>query len=363
MSKTLKYIIGIIIAIIIIFALYRGQTPSEQGVITIGFMGPLTGDAASYGESIKRGLDLSVQDMNLAKVEVMYEDSKCEGKDAVNAINKLISINKVVAIVGEVCSGATLAAAPVANDNAVVLISSASTSPKLSEAGAYIFRTVPSDALQGNFGAQLVYDKGYRNLAILYSNEEYGIGFTTVLTQSFEGLGGEVVASESFERNATDIRTQLTKIKAEAPDALYIVSNSPASAVASLRQVKELGIKLALFGSEGLKSPDIVESAQEAAEGLVLTSVSSGTSGFIEKHRVAYETDPGPFAAQAYDAFFALGRAIEGGATTGEQIKDALFGIEFEGASGYIKFDQNGDVLGNYDVYTVQDGAFVLMSE
>lgn len=355
-------IIGIIILVLIAWGIFTvSQKPKEQTQteVKLGFMGPLSGDAASYGESIKRGLELAQKESGL-NVEIVYEDSKCDGKEAVNAINKLINVDQVVAIVGEVCSGATLAAAPVAEQNRVVMISPSSTSPKVSEAGAYIFRTVPSDALQGDFGARLVYDKGLRKLAVLYSNEEYGLGFNNVLKESFPKLGGELVASEAFERGAVDLRTQITKVKAANPNAIYIISNSPDSAVAVLKQLKELGVQATVFGSEGLKSEDITKGAGEAAEGLILTTVSSGTSDFIARHQAEYGTDPGPFAAQGYDAMKALTLAIEDGANAGTKIKNKLADLEFDGASGKIKFDERGDVAGNYDVFVVKDGKFVL---
>jgi len=327
--------------------------------VKIGWMGPLTGDAASYGTSIKRGVELAQQDLGADDIKIIFEDSKCEGKDAVSVVNKLIDVDEVQAIIGEVCSGATLAAAPVAQASGVVLISAASTSPKLSQQGGFIFRTVPSDALQGAFAAELVFESGLRKLAILYSNEEYGLGFNTVLSENYVALGGEIVASEPFERTAVDLRTQLTKIKAADPDAVFVVSNSPDSAIAALQQIEQLGITAALYGSEGLKSPDIVSGAGAAAEGLTVTSVSSGTSEFIARHKQAYGESPGPFAAQGYDAFVAIARAVERGASHGPTIRDALRSIEFEGASGYVTFDDHGDVEGNYDVLIVKDGEFI----
>jgi branched-chain amino acid transport system substrate-binding protein len=333
------------------------EEPAEE-IIKIGFMGPLTGDAASYGESIRRGVELAMVEANLQGVEVVFEDSQCAGPTAVSAINKLITVNNVVAVVGEVCSGASLAAAPVAEQNGVVMISPASTSPEITNAGDYIFRVAPSDALQGAFGAELVYNNNHKTLAILYSNEEYGVGFEEVLRTRYEELGGEVVASEPFSTEATDVRTELAKIKAKKPDALYIISNAPSLAAAALKEARELGITAARYGSEGLKSPDILESAGESAEGLVVTSVSSGTSDFIAKHNAAYGIDPGPFSAQGYDAFRALVLALDRGARTGAEIKDALYAITFEGASGAISFDENGDVSGIYEILVVENGAF-----
>ena len=323
-------------------------------VIKIGFMGPLTGDAASYGNSIRQGVELAIEDSGLTNIEVIYEDSGCEGTKAVNSINKLISIDGVEAIVGEVCSGATLAISPIAEENSVVLISPSSTSPEITTAGDFIFRTIPTDASQGAFAADLISEDGHETLAILYSNEEYGVGLNDVLTSEFKG---SVVANEAFERGASDVRTQLTKIKSVNPDAIYIISNSPDSAVAALRQIQELVVESAIYGSEGLKSPDILESG--SAEGLIITSVSAGTDDFALKHMEKFGTEPGPFAAQGYDAFMAIARAIEQGARTGPEIRDALYDIEFEGVSGYIDFDENGDVSGTFNIEQVINNKFI----
>ncbi len=117
------------------------------------------------------------------------------------------------------------------------------------------------------------------------------------------------------------------------------------------------------FGAEGLKSEDVVKGAGETAEGLIVTSVSSGTTGFIEKHRLEYNEDPGTFGAQVYDCLKALDLALQQGAKTGAEIKDKLYQMEFDGASGHIKFDANGDVSGNYNIYVVEDGEYKLTNE
>ncbi len=341
----------------------------QQGGKTykIGVMTPLTGDAASYGLSVQKGIDMAVLEVNQrgelkGTVSVVYEDTKCDPKEAVTAINKLISVDNVDAIIGELCSGASLAAVPIANDNGVVMVSPASTSPDLTEKGGdYFFRTVPSDALQGKFGAELVNKLGYKKLAILYSNEDYGIGFKNVLKENFEELGGAVVATESFERNAADVKTQLTKVKAKNPDAIYVISNAPTIAGVALKQIKELGIDAQVFGSEGLKDESVVKSASGGAEGMILTTVSGGNEVFVELHKRVYDgAEPGPFAAQGYDSLKALATAIKesDGSRTG--IKDALYDAEFDGASGHIKFDADGEVAGNYEVFTVKGGKFAV---
>lgn len=343
-----------LIFVSVIILLIAGCGSSEKN--KIGVMLPTSGDVAEYGKGALGGVELAHKLIDVDNIELVLEDSQCDGKAAVNSINKLISVENVVAIIGELCSSATLAAAPVAEENHVVLISPASTSPKITEAGDYIFRTIPTDARQGVFAAELINDEGYRKLATLYPNEDYGKGFSEVIEKSFIEMGGKVVRSESFERGSTDVRSQLTKIKKANPEVLFLISNSPDAAIAALRQIKELGITAAIYGSEGLKADSIAQA--DGAEGLVITSVNPGSTEFSDNHNAEFGRDPGPFAAQGYDAYMALAKAIEDGATTGEEIKNKLYEMSFTGVTGEIEFDENGDVGGSYDIYKVIDGQF-----
>ncbi len=339
---------------LVIILLIAGCGSSKKN--KIGVMLPTSGDVAEYGKGALGGVELAHKLINMDNIELVLEDSQCDGKAAVNSINKLISVENVVAIIGELCSSATLAAAPVAEENHVVLVSPASTSPKITEAGDYIFRTIPTDARQGVFAAELISDEGYDKLATLYPNEDYGKGFSEVIEKSFIEMGGEVVRSESFERGSTDVRSQLTKIKKSNPDVLFLISNSPDAAIAALRQIKELGITAAIYGSEGLKADSIAQA--DGAEGLIITSVNPGSIEFSDNHNAEFGRDPGPFAAQGYDAYMALAKAIEDGATTGEEIKNKLYEMSFTGVTGEVEFDENGDVGGSYDIYKVIDGQF-----
>ncbi len=348
-----KIILGISLLFLSISLVYA----DGHEKIKVGLMLPLTGDAAAYGIGAKKGVDLAFDNLKVKGVELVVEDSGCDGKTAVNAINKLINVEKVVAIIGELCSSATLAVAPIAEKSKVVLISPASTSPVIADAGDYIFRTVPSDAKQGVFAANLMKKEGVKKLAVLYPNEDYGKGFNGVLKKSFKGGGAKIVADESFERGSTDLRTQLTKIRAKKPDALFLISNSPNAAIAALRQIRELNLKVRLFGSEGLKSKSI--STATGADGLIITSVSPGTAAFNTSHEKKFGEAAGPFSAQAYDAYESIARAIEGGAKTGQEVKNALYKLNFNGAAGKVKFDKKGEVGANYGIYVVRNGEFV----
>lgn len=292
-----------------------------------------------------------------ANINLIFEDSKCKAKAAASAAKKLINVDNFDAIIGELCSSATLAAAPMAQNNGVPMISPASTAPEVSQQGGFIFRTIPSDKKQGKFGAKQVAEEGHKRLAVLYVNGSYGTGFEQVLQEELLKEGGKIVESTAFKKGATSLRTQLTKIKASEPDAIFIISNSPDSSVASLEQIKELGIDAEVYGSEGLKSKDILQ-ADKAAEGLKVVTLSKSSKDFVEAHQKEYNQKPGPFAAQGYDAFQAIAETIEKDASTSKEIKKELYNIEFTGASGKIKFDDNGDVPGNFRMLQVKDGEF-----
>ena len=332
------------------------QTPE---LIKIGFMAPLSGDAASYGEIILGGVMASLEDNNAGSlVEIVVEDSKCDPKDAVSAVNKLISVDNVQVIIGEVCSSATLAAAPIARENGVAMISAASTSPLISNFPE-VFRTVPSDEFQGAFGAMTAFERGFTKMAILHGNEDYGIGFKNVLEENFVAQGGTVAIVETFERGDTDLKTQLTKIKESDADVIYIISNSPDSSTAALKQAEELNLNIPLMASEGLKEDELLTRVGSAAEGMILTSVSQGEPAFVENWVRKTGEEPGPFAAQGHDAFTAITLSMEQGARTKEDFLNVLRDVQFSGVSGEIAFDANGDVEGSYEVYVVRDGSFV----
>lgn len=334
-----------------------GQVVKEP--LKVGILIPLTGDAASYGENVKNGIELANNELNF---KLIYEDGKCNGPDAVTAIRKLIEVNKVDAIIGELCSGATIPSSAVAKEANVLMVSPASTSPDLTNAGDHFFRTVPSDALQGVEGAKLVKNLGYKTLAVLHVNDDYGVGFNKVLKENFD-----VGISESFEKEATDLRTQLTKIKEKNPEAIYIISNSPAAAGAALKQIKELGITAQVFGSEGLKDQSVLDAAEGAAENMLLTFLAPSKTligkQFVNRYKQEYKEDPPIFAAEAFDAMLAIEQALENSDGSRQGLIDAMNMVKFEGASGKVDFDENGDVIKPYNVLKVVNNEFVEFKE
>lgn len=197
----------------------------EDAAVTqhIGVLLPLTGDASSYGQKGRKAIEMAVDDFNATegatgkKVTAIFEDSKGNAKDGVSAAQKLISVDKVPAIVGDALSAVTLPVAAVAEANQIVLISPCSSAPALTQAGKFIYRIWPSDLAEGNAAAGFAVSKGFKKAAILHLNNDYGNGIADIFMKRFASDDRKVVLKSAYADTTTDWRT----IVAAVPGALY----------------------------------------------------------------------------------------------------------------------------------------------
>lgn len=325
-----------------------------------------SGGSSSMGYGANKGIQLAKKQLGADNIEIIQVDSKCDPKAAAEAIKTLID-QQVVAIIGEGCSSASVAALPAANNAKIPMISPSASSPTLSIPNDYFFRVVPPDNLQGSFMAQTIYDKGYHRVAVFYTNEPYGNGMNTVFRESFENLGGTVVASVNAEPDVIDLRAQMEQIKATNPQALFIAPNSVVSATAAMKIAREVGITAPFFGADIMYDTTIITDAPQAAAGLTISSFPTGTKAFKQALFNEYQREEQLYAApQAYDIIHAIQLVVQKGATTGEEIKEALTTLDFEGVSGHIKFDINGEISDKnyaYDLFQVQNDTFTLIDD
>ena len=286
-------------------------------------------------------------------IEIFYEDSQCGPVQGVSAAQKLINVNQVDAIVGAVRSSVTLAIAPIIEQNQVVLISPASTSPKITNAGDYIFRVVPSDALRGKIFAEYIRnDVNLEKVTILAINNEAGLGNKDSFQKRFEELGGKIILTELYEQKAKDVKTQLIKINNKNPQAIVVVSY-PEDSILVLKQVKELGISVPLyFQTEALDNISVIKAAGDTAEEVVYILPAESSGNVVEKFKESFKNkfnkEPALYAAEGCDAFNLLIESIKKCGENFDPIcfKNKLYKIEnYQGASGIITFDNNGDVL------------------
>ncbi len=359
---------------------------TEEGVVTkgevkelppvrIGVLAPLAGDDAAYGQDVTAAVSLAVEQINAAggingrTLEAIFENGGCNGKDATTAATKLIDVDKVPVIVGGYCSSETLAAAPLAEAAQVALISPASSNPAISQAGDYVFRVTPSDAGQGVAIAGEMIKRGHHKAAVIVANTDYTLGLAKAFKESFEKLGGVITSWETYEKDARDFRTQVAKVRASKPDAIYL-SAYPTDGALVVKQIKQLKMTLPLFGGETFGSKDVVEAAgKDNLEGIVYATPKwDGTTpkatDFLQRGGVkrGAEFSLPVFAADAYDAVYLIAEALKqkpDQEPTGTIVKDYLYTVkEWQGAGGMLTIDQNGDAVKEFQIMLVHNGEF-----
>jgi branched-chain amino acid transport system substrate-binding protein len=280
--------------------------------------------------------------------------------------------------VGGVFSTVSLAIAPRAQTEQIVMISGSATHPDLTGNGDYIFRTIASDALQGRVFGQYVYEElGFEEVAILYTRNDYSQGLTEVFTETFEAAGGEIVATESGIQGDRDFRTQLTTIRAENPDAIFL-PNYVAEIAQVLEQAEQLGIEAAMLSADGFSNPEIFDLAGPLTNGVIFSGppAEEGGSGgmaadFEETYTETYGVGPDSFSYNAYDAAniimdglqYAFDQANESQQASLELdptvVRDYVASVEgYSGVSGTITFAESGDVVKNIGIFTVEDESF-----
>lgn len=377
MNTTTKVIVGIIVVVLVIWGLASwsgqpaeapsGSTPAATEPIKIGFIGPLTGDAANIGQNAKAAVEIAVAEINAAggangrPLAVIYEDGQCSGTEAANAANKLINIDKVPVILGGACSGETSSFAGLAEQTQTTVLSYCSSAPAITTAGDYIFRDYPSDTFQGAFAAKYIKETLKKSkVAVLYVKSDWGAGIKDVFVIEFKKLGGVVLVEEGYEQTARDLRTNLTKIKTAKPELVYFLGYTEAS-IPGLKQAAELKLNAPIFGGDTWDDSKIWTEAGAAGEGAMYSVVSANPSeSFKTSMREKIGNDEiAVCTPTAYDGLKILAQVLAKVGLDSTAIKNELYQTVYRGgiSSQEIKFDSNGDLIGaNYIVKVVKDG-------
>ncbi|HLD07904.1 MAG TPA: ABC transporter substrate-binding protein [Candidatus Peribacterales bacterium] len=341
----------------------------DEGPLKVGFIGPLTGDAAPYGVDMLNGTKMAVEEINTAggvngrMIELVVEDGRCTGADSASAAQKLVNVDKVIAIIGGGCSGETLAAAPIAEAASVVMISPLSSSPDVTMAGDFIFRDYPSDALKTKAMASLLREEEFTKLAMISENTDFAQAFRESLKQD---LGVDmVVFDEVVDPGTKDFRTLITRLKDLEFDIFFPNGQSDAAIAAMMQQLREQGLLQQAISHDVADSITLGTLAPEAVEGMYIVNVPTAGEGgefqktFDQKFGGAQATIA--FAAHSYDATKVLAKAIGTVGTAGTAIRDYLYSMPaFSGVVGNFTFDRNGDVVGiPYGLKAFKEGAIV----
>lgn len=333
----------------------------DKEPIKIGFIGPLTGGAAVVGIGEKNAVDIAIEEINNVggidgrPLQVIFEDGKCNGKEAATAAQKLISIDNVKIILGGACSSETLGVAPITEENKVILFSAFSTSPDITYAGDYVFRTVIPDTHPDLIGPLLPYIAENKRIAIITENSDYAIGIRKGIKEYLPSYNVNIVADELYSSEEKDFRTYLTKIKSVNPDALFInVATSGNTPGLIVKQTAELGLDVKLYGNFLLFTPESIELVGDLLEGArvfdapLLDKSNPKADAFMKEYNSRYE-EPFSFwdAGARYDTVYITKNALEECGEDTDCIRDYLYDMDwYLGTIGKYKFDENGDVLG-----------------
>jgi branched-chain amino acid transport system substrate-binding protein len=350
------------------------QAPAPEAkpdVYKVGFINHLTGDAAAYGQSMKKGTELALDVINGAggiggtKVEVIFEDDRLSAADAQTAFLKLTQSDKVPAIMGSSSSSITLSICPKAQESKIVQISSVSTAPSLKDCGKYFFSAMASDTAQGPEWVKVAEALGAKEAAVMYINNDYGIGVKDTFVQAFEAAGGKVLIAQPFELGGKDFRTEVLKVKATNPKVTFIVDHVAEGSIV-IKQAKELGMDTQWVTDVSMVAKEVTDLAGAAAEGAMgLRAGSTQTPEYKAFHDAfvkKFNEEPTIWSDFAYDTMMLVAKAIEKGGYTSDGIQKALFDVAetYVGPSGAKKFDQYGISQGVYEWMTVKDGQWTV---
>ena len=369
--------------------------------LVVGNLNAFTGSLSEFGLPLRNAVTLAASHVNQAggiqgaPMDIVSRDTGVNPVQGVDAARALVDVEGVVAIIGALSSGVTVAVAnAVTIPKETLMISGASTAPSITvlEDGDFLFRTTPSDAFQGVVLARLAQEQGYEKVGVMYLNNAYGEGLANQFEESFTALGGTVTAKVAHEDVQPTYTSELEKATADDPDALVVLSYTGQAEV-YVREAMEGGYADEFLFADGTKGPEWIESinAWEALDGSVGTVQGSADSpekgAFLSSYEETFGFPPShPFMAEHYDAtvLVALAAAQAGTTTDSAAIRDALRDvanapgevvgpgraeiaralaliadgkdINYNGAGGAIEFDDNGDVSGAIEIWTIMDG-------
>ncbi len=349
------------------------STAPTGNEILVGEVGSMTGSEATFGTSTHQGIELAFEKINAAggvkgkKFKLVTVDDQGKPDEAATAVTKLITQDKVIALLGEVASSRSLAMAPIAQSNKVPMITPSSTNPKVTEAGDYIFRVCFIDPFQGTVMAKFAYDTlKVKNVAILRDvKNDYSVGLSNFFTETFTKMGGKIVVDQSYSAGDMDFKSQLTAIRTLKPEAIYVPGYYTEVGLIA-RQAKELGITVPMMGGDGWDSPKLKEIGGKSIEGSYFSNhyseedTSPHVQKFIAEYKAKYGMVPDGLAAMGYDAAMVLADAMTRAPDlTNVAIRDAIAATkDYQGVTGKITLNEKRDSVKSAVVLKVAGGRF-----
>ena len=336
----------------------KSQPVDMSESLKIGFIGPLTGSQAPFGQSQLEAVKMLVEETDKGGgidgrlVDLIPEDSKGAPADAVTAAHKLIDVDHVIAIIGDMQSGDTMAIAPIVEQAKIPLVTPIATSPAISNAGDFVFRTMPSTQTQVELLANIFASQGIKRVGVIYVDNEFG----KRSYEAFKGLfGGEIVLAEAHKQDESDFRSSLSKVQSKIQSSdiqssdvqILVLMSYPKESGLLMRQLRELNLTIPVYGIETLGHIVTQKTAGLALEGAYYAYPRTDTnSAFKDQFVKRFSHDPEFGTDTAYDAASLILESIHECGIEPVEIKNCLYkvGKDYQGVSGNITFDQNGDV-------------------
>ncbi|WP_438481397.1 ABC transporter substrate-binding protein [Oleiharenicola lentus] len=339
--------------------------------IRIGEIGPLTGKEAAFGQQAHRGILMAIDEINAKggvlgrPLAVVAEDNQSKPGDSATVAKKLVSREKVVALVCTGTSSNTLEVAPLAQNSKIPLVATTATAPEVTAGRSYVFRSCFIDPFQGNVLAKFSIDSlKKKRVAILTSvSSSYSVGLSKVFRDRLAALGGEIAVEQKYSEGDKDFRAQLTAIRAAKPDAIAVTGFYTEAALIC-KQARDLGLNVPIFGGDGWEAPELIEIGGKAVEGTYYASHYSSASTapevqeFVKKYRERFSETPDSMAPLAYDAVKIIAEAIaRAGTTEGPKLRDALAATkDFPGVTGKTTIDKDRNASKPAVMLIVKDG-------
>ena len=345
--------------------------PADAKTILLGEYGALTGSQASFGTSTDNAIKMAIAEINAKggvlnkPLELRVEDDNSRADQVPSAVLKLINEDNVLAVLGEVASSSSLAAAPICQKAGVPMLSPTSTNPKVTEVGDYIFRACFIDPYVGESLANFAKNDLKAKTAAIFTDvkSDYSKGLSQYFKESFTKIGGKVVAEESYQAGDTNFRSQLTNIKGKAPDVIYIPGYYTEVGNIAV-QARSLGMNQTLMGSDGWDSPKLFEIGKKAVNNSYFSNHYSPESKdpkvvkFVADYKQKYGETPDALAAVAYDAAYIMADAIKrAGDTDRAKLRQALADTkDFDGVTGKISMNAQRNADKKLVIIKITDG-------
>lgn len=378
MKRSIRiYAMAISAMVLLLLAACGGDSSSDtsdsgDGVSAkIGVISYLSGAGAAYGEAITNGLEMAKEEINEqgnVNIELVIEDSAGLADQALSAGQKLINSENVHAIIGPTLSTEMEVIGPVADQNMVPILGTSITVEGIPEIGEYVFRNSLPESIAIPAAVEAAVEAhDAEKVAIIYGNDDVltKAGYDA-MKQSAEDLGLEIVTTQTFQLGQSDYKAQLAAIKNSDAD-LVLASALYNEGAVIMTQARAAGIDIPFVGGNGFNSPQLIEIAGDAADGLVVATPwftekdDEAVQEFVKKYTDKYGVAPDQFAAQAYDGLYMMAEALErAGEAERMKLRDALAETnDFNGVLGKIALDEVGDVVMDPVVLTIKDGEFI----